>query len=787
MIQLMRRFVLPAVLLGAGVVLAIACSSTPSEEPLLEPGDASVESGSDATTDDTGGLAIDGGGDMAPTCEKGQTCGDGGVCVGGACCEGARACGDVCCGGGQLCSFLKCVTPGAVCTESDDCKAGEYCEPSLGDPSVTPDAGDAACVGGATLREGRCLPRPPICDTSADAGPADGGVTCLERCQYKPPVAASFSPTVKYAWGGKTVAPFDTDIMMTPIVVQLDDDDCDGKITARDIPEIIFSTFSSGQYHTNGVLHAISIVSGKVVDKFAVPGVFPTRHLAGGNVDGKPGNEIIACWDNGRVRAVKADGTKLWESEVLDCFMPSIADLDGDGAPEVIVEGAILNGADGTIKFKYEAPLKGPPIVSDIDGDGKLEIITGPQIFTRDGKLLVDSKIGDTSQFAYTDDWKFPGAAVADFDKDGKPEIVVMHNLNHELSIWRYDPSVAAKFTVVRSAIDINGTLSPSLCAGGQWGNTHGGGPPTIADFNGDGTPDVALAGGIGYAVFDGKKLMDSAVAGPNTFLWVKQTRDCSSASTGSTVFDFDGDGKAEVVYSDETFLRIYEGATGKVLFETCNTTATLIENPVVADVDNDGQADIVVVSNGYAFGCADDPTKRHSGVRVFGDSMGRWVRTRRVWNEHAYHITNVEEDGTIPKGEKTNWTQPGLNNFRQNKQPGGEFAAPDAVVAIEPRCPGPNAIVATVRNLGEAPLPAGATVTLRKGADVVIGTAKTTLTLYPAEYESILFTLAASDDDVKKGEVDVWATVTSIASVKECREDNNASPKLRAKCMGPK
>ena len=75
---------------------------------------------------------------------------------------------------------------------------------------------------------------------------------------------------------------------------------------------------------------------------------------------------------------------------------------------------------------------------------------------------------------------------------------------------------------------------------------------------------------------------------------------------------------------------------------------------------------------------CDDGAANAQAGVRVFGDAAGNWVRTRRVWNQHAYHITNVDEDGTIPAIESPNWTQPGLNNFRQNKQPGSEFAAPE-------------------------------------------------------------------------------------------------------------
>ena len=56
--------------------------------------------------------------------------------------------------------------------------------------------------------------------------------------------------------------------MMAPIVINLDDDNCDGKVNENDIPEIVFSTFTGGAYFKQGTLHAISIVGGKVVDKW---------------------------------------------------------------------------------------------------------------------------------------------------------------------------------------------------------------------------------------------------------------------------------------------------------------------------------------------------------------------------------------------------------------------------------------------------------------------------------------------------------------------------------------
>jgi hypothetical protein len=97
-----------------------------------------------------------------------------------------------------------------------------------------------------------------------------------------------------------------------------------------------------------------------------------------------------------------------------------------------------------------------------------------------------------------------------------------------------------------------------------------------------------------------------------------------------------------------------------------------LIEYPVVADVDNDQSADIVVVSN------ANGQTGNflHT-VEVLQDQDKRWIPTRRVWNQNAYHVTNVREDGTIPKTMAKSWQR--LNTFRTNAQieSGGDCAPP--------------------------------------------------------------------------------------------------------------
>jgi hypothetical protein len=567
-------------------------------------------------------------------------------CDGAECCAKDEVfCGGVCCDLGEVCNFTKCEVPGAECKGEEDCGADEYCEYSLGEPEMKPP--DPMCMGGVIQPTGKCLVKPPLCGPN-DPPQDPEDPECLQSCEYDP--AGGFNPTLKYAWGGQVDPPNATDIMMTPVVVQLDDDDCDGVVSERDIPEIVFSTFIGGQYATNGSLHAISVEDGALVEKWNVlPGIInPTKQLAAGNFDGQPGNEVVGCGVDGKVHARRGeDGAALWSTVVTTCFMPALADLDGDGAVEVVVEGGILDGATGAIEATFNPPLESSFIVADLDGDGGLDVITSSRGYHPDGTSFVNTGLANQSSFYGTQDWKSPWPAIADFDHDGVPEVVVIDNLNHALSIWRYDDDQPNKFVIVRAPVDINGNLNPANCQQGQWGNTHGGGPPTIADFDGDGTPDVGTAGGIGYAVFSGTKLVDPNTPGPQTFLWIKQTTDCSSASTGSSVFDFDGDGKAEVVYSDQNRLRVYEGTTGNILVERCNTTATLIEYPIVADIDNDGQADIVVISNAYGknnqqIQCIENGINGQSGVRVFGASAGKWVRTRRVWNQHAYSITNM-------------------------------------------------------------------------------------------------------------------------------------------------
>lgn len=99
-------------------------------------------------------------------------------------------------------------------------------------------------------------------------------------------------------------------------------------------------------------------------------------------------------------------------------------------------------------------------------------------------------------------------------------------------------------------------------------------------------------------------------------------------------------------------------------------------------------------------------------GLRVYGNVADRWVGSRSIWNQHAYNVTNVTDEGRIPRTSAVprNWRTAGLDNFRTNVQGTAETVrVADATVSgARFACEGSGAatLVARVCNRGTAPLP---------------------------------------------------------------------------------
>ena len=225
---------------------------------------------------------------------------------------------------------------------------------------------------------------------------------------------------------------------------------------------------------------------------------------------------------------------------------------------------------------------------------------------------------------------------VANLDADPEPE-VLLTNING-LSVIEHDGMI--KYQDLRPTgvgIGFDTWLRPA----------------TVHDFNGDGTAEYAMSSADFYTEYNAN----------GSIRWSAPVSDQSGIAAG-TAFDFLGDGTAEAMYADEQNLYVFDD-TGTPIFHMPRTSGTLSEYPVVADVDNDGSAEIVVVSNMYI---TQSPT-----VQVIRDKQDRWIQARRIWNEHTYHVTNVREDGTIPQFEQPSWSR--LNTFRTNAQISGGAA----------------------------------------------------------------------------------------------------------------
>jgi hypothetical protein len=394
------------------------------------------------------------------------------------------------------------------------------------------------------------------------------------------------------------------------------------------------------------------------------------------------------------------------------------------------------------------------------------------------------------------------------------------------------------------------------------------GGPPTIGDFDNDGFPEVAIAGATRFRVFDFDCKNGGAGCESPFVRWSQLSQDASSRQTAASIFDFDGDGKAEAIYADECFLRVYDGVNGDVLFSAFRTSGTWLENPVVADVDKDDNTEIVVNSASYVecpatqvpganvgkpyvdplhkgarcdddTGCAGgamcmegfcrcgsdaqcdagstcvapaagtpgtgnvcrathpNTPDTAGGIRVLKDRLDRWASSRPLWNQHAYSITNINDDGTIPKLSdwKQNWKQPELNNYRANVQGAAGFADyPDITGSLyeDKVCvasaEGGVTLTATVCNRGKKAVGADMPATFYKGEASAGEILCVSYTQGPVPVGGCL-DVSCDVKDIVSGKVtmvvndDGKGNKTTV----ECNSDNNTDSVDIKKCDVPK
>jgi len=376
------------------------------------------------------------------------------------------------------------------------------------------------------------------------------------------------------------------------------------------------------------------------------------------------------------------------------------------------------------------------PAVGDLDGDGVLEIAAGANVWKADGTRVFGSDVVD----AYT------YAAFVDVEQDGRPELLVSGYLT---GVALY-ASTGERLARVGS-----GETYSSAC---------------VADLDGDGVPEIVTPTTTELRVYDLHL----------TERWSVPATDVSGMASCSA-FDFDADGAYDVLYADETTLRVLDGRTGDTLFEYADhVSGTMWEYPVVADIDHDGSSEVVLAES---FGAA-------PGLIVLGHSLEQWPPTDGWWQQYLSDGGDLTAAGHVTAHAPASWRGGGFVHARAPgllQEDGGwllDRPQPDLSVTITgvcaAACPdGPFELGLSVANEGTAR--ADALVHLyavEPDGEREVGVVSLSVAS-GARAEPVTFALGAAD----RGTYGWRATVTATAGGVDCNGTNDVDAWIDVPC----
>ena len=264
----------------------------------------------------------------------------------------------------------------------------------------------------------------------------------------------------------------------------------------------------------------------------------------------------------------------------------ALGDINGDGIPDLAVANyystnvSILIGhADGTFTPGTTVTSTGSGVavaLADFNGDGKLDLAVCDRT---SGNVVIFSGNGNgtfTRIGSFTSGISLSGMAFADLNRDGKLDLVITG-------------TSGTTGTIAVLLGNGNGSFhAPVLYVTGT--NPYA---VTVADFNGDGKPDLAVSNRGSNTV---SILMGN---GDGTFAAAANYVTAYSPE-GLAVGDFNGDGKLDlaVVNDSSNNVSIFLGR-GDGTFDSATSFATVYRpaSVAVADFNGDGWVDLAIVS----------------------------------------------------------------------------------------------------------------------------------------------------------------------------------------------
>ena len=460
------------------------------------------------------------------------------------------------------------------------------------------------------------------------------------RCTSRPPGDA-FGMREMFSCSG-------VNSMSTPM---LGDVDGDG------VPEILACAFSGDPGWGNRIL-VIDGRNGNLKYTLNVPTYRTSGQMMSiADVDADGTAEFFMVADDSYLYCYSAIGAgQIWRSSVrLNArYLTMTADVNGDGRAEVVCGPYIFDALTGTLLLQgscvsggwgYGAPHTssgyGRPYymqaLADLDHDGTLEFCVGNTVY-KPTLVNTTGTAGNTWQVLRQAERipqieRYDGQSfLADFDNDGDVDVCVIgfsSGNRVDVYVWEGQTSDIVGYYTVYIGGGYNGTMSPSI--------------PFCGDLDGNGTPEI---------IFNYPDGMRAFAYDPTTANHIRLMHHATrfGEMAGFTVFDFNQDGKEEIVYRNTTQMYIVDGETLRDLCAPLTTySGTICEYTIVGDANGDGHANIIVNHAHRCWGCGG--YNADGKVSVFGSAqLDAWGSARKVWNQWPYSSVHINDDLTVPR-----------------------------------------------------------------------------------------------------------------------------------------
>ena len=357
-----------------------------------------------------------------------------------------------------------------------------------------------------------------------------------------------------------------------------------------------------------------------------------------------------------KIVCMNVDGATRWVSD--DYYVDKkrenctgtigFADFNQDGVPEIYVGNRIFNArtgiklADGGDFGIGQDQYFGVSVAAQLDGDpSDLELAAGYTVY----KVQItnpDGLVGNTmTPYSIEVDGKYRDGltAIGDINGDGILDVIVhSETAQFEARLYAYTLASGSPTLLAKAIPPVNSLNNEK--------NLHPTNAPAIGRISPYGFPSILIVREFQLLSYQ----YDGTVSlAPH---WTFAHTD-ESAMTSVALFDLNGDGIAEIIHRDETHLRIIDGSSSVPVEIAATPCASLTryEGPIVGDMLNNGSSQICVTCHDEIGG------NLMTRLKVFGspDNLPPWAPGRKVWNQYAYHINNVNDDLTIPAVQKNN------------------------------------------------------------------------------------------------------------------------------------